>query len=210
MWYWPRSPLRDFGKPHARWPGLRRIRRAGRVDCTQRLDRGPHGQSRWATAPAREAPGGVIQAVPASVRPRRNTSKAPFDGATPKDDGRGDSRTWIPTTPARRPRLGTKWESRALARALHSSIALTCAPVHLRKAVTGRHHSVSLGLYEHGHAAYRRPVPGRRVRRVCSRPPGTWRRVAMPSMNACSAASNLPAARLASPRPQRCTMVPRT
>jgi hypothetical protein len=45
------------------------------VDCTQRLDRQPHGgwlggRTSW------EAPG-VIQAAAASVRPRRNTSKAP-------------------------------------------------------------------------------------------------------------------------------------
>jgi hypothetical protein len=51
---------------------------------------------------------------------------APGDNAAIAGRGAGP-------TPTRRRRLGTKWESRALARALHSSIPLTCARVHLRK-----------------------------------------------------------------------------
>jgi len=101
------------------------------VDCTQRLDREPHSRSGWATSPAWEAPGGVIRAAPASVRPRPEHKQSPLDGATPRMTAAAIAGRGAGPTPIRR--LGTKWESRALARALHSSIPLTCARVHLRK-----------------------------------------------------------------------------
>jgi hypothetical protein len=63
------------------------------VDCTQRLDRRPHGGSGRATAPTWEArgrdTGRTCQRAPAPQH-----KQSPLDGATSKDDGSGDSRTW--------------------------------------------------------------------------------------------------------------------
>jgi hypothetical protein len=101
------------------------------VDCTQRLDRGPRGGVAGRHNTSLEGSGCRGPHLPACSRPHRRTTKALV--RPPKDDGSGDSRTWSRPTPAHRRRLGTKWEPRVLARALHSSIPPTCALVHLRK-----------------------------------------------------------------------------
>jgi hypothetical protein len=67
------------------------------------------------------------------VRPRPEHKQSPLDGATPRMTAAAIAGRGAGPTPTRRRRPGTKWESRALARALHSSIPLTCARVHLRK-----------------------------------------------------------------------------
>jgi hypothetical protein len=135
VWYWPRDPPRGFRETRAQDGGQVFGGYAVQVqlDCTQRLDRAPHGGSGLATSPAWEAPGGVIRAAPASVRPHREHKQSPWDGATPRMTAAAIAGRGAGPTPARRRRLGTKWESRALARALHSSIPLTCARAHLRK-----------------------------------------------------------------------------
>jgi hypothetical protein len=118
------------------------------LDCTQRLDRAPHGGSGWATSPAWEAPGGVIRAAPASVRPRPEHKQSPLDGAAPRMIAAAIAGRGAGPTPTHRRRLGTKWESRALARALHSSIPLTCARVHLWKY--GPDPVVAIGMHGWG------------------------------------------------------------
>jgi hypothetical protein len=136
VWYWPRDPPRGFRETRAQDGGqvFGGYAVQVQVDCTQRLDRGPHGGSGWAASPAWEAPGGRgYGPAPASVRPRPEHKQSPSGGATPRMTAAAIAGRGAGPTPARRRRLGTKWESRALARALHSSIPLTCARVHLRK-----------------------------------------------------------------------------
>jgi hypothetical protein len=136
VWYWPRDPPRGFRETRAQDGGqvFGGYAVQVQVDCTQRLDRGPHGGSGWAASPAWEAPGGRgYGPAPASVRLRPEHRQSPSGGATPRMTAAAIAGRGAGPTPARRRRLGTKWESRALARALHSSIPLTCARVHLRK-----------------------------------------------------------------------------
>jgi hypothetical protein len=106
---------------------------AVQVDCTQRLNRAPHSGSGWTTSPAWEAPRGRDTGRTCQRAPAPEHKQSPLDGATPRMTAAAIAGRGARPTPTRRRRLGTKWESRALARALHSSVPLTCARVHLRK-----------------------------------------------------------------------------
>jgi hypothetical protein len=136
---------------------------AVQVASTQRLDPG-------ATAGVAGRPhqlgklGGVVPAAAASVA-RAATRASSLEGATPRMTAAAIAGRGAGPTPARRRQLGTKGESRALAKAIRSSIPLTCAWVHLRKY--GPDLVVAMGIHGWGSRGRRfksgRPDAGQRL-----------------------------------------------